>query len=167
MRWLGLDWGRPIWTTGIGTRLLNRWLVREANVPAPVVKLSIQPAKQESLASVDAAAVASLRKLRSGAHADLYSRLVELFRSGSTESVAQLRAAIAARDLTAAASVCHKLASSAANVGALIYAKELRKLEQLCIANDVAKATELNDAIQTAHPALLDALLGLTLRASA
>jgi HPt (histidine-containing phosphotransfer) domain-containing protein len=72
-----------------------------------------------------------------------------------------------ARDFAAAASVCHKFASSAANVGALMYAKELRRLEQLCIAGDAAKAVELHDVIQAAHPALLDVLLALTLRASA
>jgi CheY-like chemotaxis protein len=133
------------------TRLLKRWLER----------------KSEPLASIDSNAVASLRKLRSGSHADLYSRLVELFRSASTESVAQLRTAMAAKDLAAAAGVCHKLASSAANVGALTYAKELRRLEQLCIAGDAVQAAQLNDGIQAAHPALLDALSSLTLRASA
>ena len=149
------------------TRLLKRWLERDASMLAPVVKLPAPPLKSEVLTSIDPTAVASLRKLRSGAHADLYVRLVELFRSASTESISQLRMAMAARNLTAAAGVCHKLASSAANVGALVYAKELRRLEQLCIAGDVTKATELNDAIQAAHPALLDALLSLTLRASA
>jgi signal transduction histidine kinase/ligand-binding sensor domain-containing protein/CheY-like chemotaxis protein/HPt (histidine-containing phosphotransfer) domain-containing protein len=149
------------------TRLLKRWLERERSVPDPVVKLVAPLSKSESLASVDAAAVASLRKLRSGAHADLYSRLVELFRSASTDSISQLRLAMAAKDLEAAAGVCHKFASSAANVGGLVYAKELRRLEQLCIAGEVAKAAELNDVIQAAHPALLDALLSLTLKASA
>jgi signal transduction histidine kinase/ligand-binding sensor domain-containing protein/CheY-like chemotaxis protein/HPt (histidine-containing phosphotransfer) domain-containing protein len=149
------------------TRLLKRWLERDASMLAPVVKLAAPPLKNEVLTSIDPTAVASLRKLRSGAHADLYVRVVELFRSASTKSISQLRMAMAAGDLTAAAGVCHKLASSAANVGALMYAKELRRLEQLCVAGDVTKATELNDAIQAAHPALLDALLSLTLRASA
>jgi signal transduction histidine kinase/CheY-like chemotaxis protein/HPt (histidine-containing phosphotransfer) domain-containing protein len=149
------------------TRLLKRWLEHEASVPAPDVKLAAPSSKNDALTSIDAAAIASLRKLRSGAHADLYTRLVELFRSGSTESISQLRAAIAAKDLAAAASVCHKLSSSAANVGALMYAKELRRLEQLCNAGDVTKAADLNAALQAAHPALLDALLTFTLRATA
>jgi two-component system sensor histidine kinase/response regulator len=149
------------------TRLLKRWLERDSAVPAPVVKLATPSPKIESLASVDALAVASLRKLRTGAHTDLYTRLVELFRSASAESLSQLRAAMDGRDLAASAGVCHKLASSAANVGALMYAKELRRLEQLCIAGNAAKAAELHDVIQAAHPALLDALLSLTLRASA
>ncbi|MET0535355.1 MAG: two-component regulator propeller domain-containing protein [Steroidobacter sp.] len=146
------------------TRLLKRWL---EPVSAQVVQLSTPTPKSESLASVDATSIASLRRLRSSTHADLYTRLVDLFRSGSTESLAQLQAAIVAQDLVAAAGVCHKLASSAANVGALTYAKELRRLEQICISDEVAKAVELNSQIQAAHPALLDALLGLTLRATA
>lgn len=154
------------------TRLLQRWLARESPAPASVVKLSPLSTKNgspksESLASVDAKAVASLRKLRAGAQTDLYARLVELFRSGSTESLAQLRTAIAAQDLAASAGVCHKLASSAANVGARAYAQELRRLEQLCIAGEAASAAESNDLIQAAHPALLNALLGSTLQAKA
>jgi DNA-binding response OmpR family regulator len=136
------------------TRLLQRWLK------------PVQP-RNESLVSIDVTAVASLRKLRTGTHADLYSRLIELFQSTSTGSISQLRLAMASQDLTAAAGVCHKLASSAANVGALMYAKELRRLEQLCIAGDAVKAAEVHDAIQSAHPALLEVLLGFTLRASA
>ncbi len=77
-----------------------------------------------------------MRKLSARGHTDLYSKLVELFRTGSTESLAQLSAAMAAQDLIAAAGLCHKLASSASNVGALMYGKELRRLEQLCIAGD-------------------------------
>jgi len=148
-------------------RLLKRWLEKDAAVPAAVVKLPVPATKNESLVSVDATAVASLRKLRSGVHGDLYTRLVELFQTASTESISQLRAAITARDLAAAAGLCHKFASSAANVGALVYARELRRLEQLCIAGDAVKAAELYDVIQAAHPPLLDALLSLTLRASA
>jgi CheY-like chemotaxis protein len=148
------------------TRLLKRWLAHETAGPSPVVKLAVSP-KNDSLVGIDTTAVESLRKLRSGVHADLYTRLVELFRSASTESISQLRVAMAARDLAAAAGICHKFASSAANVGALTYAKELRRLEQFCIAGDAAKAAELHDLIQAAHPALLDTLLSFTLRASA
>jgi HPt (histidine-containing phosphotransfer) domain-containing protein len=93
--------------------------------------------------------------------------LVELFRSTSTESISQLRTAMAAKDLPAAAGVCHKFAASAANVGASMYAKELRRLERLCIAGEAAKAAELNNVLHAAHPALMDALLNLTVRASA
>jgi HPt (histidine-containing phosphotransfer) domain-containing protein len=90
-----------------------------------------------------------------------------LFRIGSADSLAHLNAAMTSHDLTAAAGTCHKLASSAANVGALAYGKELRRLEQLCIAGDHSQAQELHRAIQAAYPALMDALLGLTMRASA
>lgn len=147
-------------------RLLRKWLAREQDTSAPVVKLPVSAGKVD-LASVDAAAVASLRKLRGGTSSDLYTKLVELFRIGSADSLTQLNAALTSNDLAAAAGTCHKLASSAANVGALAYGKELRRLEQLCIAGDHAQAVDLNRVIQATHPALMDALLGLTLRASA
>ncbi|MBL8270687.1 hybrid sensor histidine kinase/response regulator [Steroidobacter sp.] len=149
------------------SRLLRKWLAQEAEVAAPVAKPVATPAKHGLLASVDAAAVASLRKLRAGGHTDLYSKLVDLFRTGSVESLAQLCEAMTAKDLAAAASICHKLASSASNVGALAYGKELRRLEQLCVAGEYEQAVAVHESIKGAHAPLLDALLGLTMRASA
>ncbi len=149
-------------------RLLRKWVAApQADIAAAAIKLSVAPAKQNALASVDAAAVASMRKLRARGHTDLYAKLVELFRTGSVESLEQLSAAMKSQDLTAAAGVCHKLASSASNVGALAYGQELRHLEQLCIAGEQQQAAELHEVIQAAHAPLMDALLGLTLKASA
>ncbi len=147
-------------------RLLLKWLPQQKDVAMPSVRVPA-PAGNGLLASVDVAAVASLRKFRTGANADLYTKLVELFRTGSAESLAQLNEALAAKDLRTAMAICHKLASSAANVGALAYGKEVRRLEQSCSVGDHAKASALNQAIQAAHPALVDTLTGLTLRASA
>lgn len=149
------------------SRLLRKWIAQETEVAAHVIKLPVAPVKNDLLSSVDAASVSSLRKLRAGGHTDLYSKLVELFRTGSAESLAQLSAAMNAKDMKAAAGVCHKLASSASNVGALAYGKELRRLEQFCLADEQAQATELHHRIQAAHEPLMDALLRLTLKASA
>ncbi|MFC4312083.1 two-component regulator propeller domain-containing protein [Steroidobacter flavus] len=149
-------------------RLLRKWLVmQETNPSAQVIKLPAATVKQDSLASVDANAVASMRKLSARGHTDLYSKLVELFRTGSAESLAQLSAAMAEQDLKVAAGICHKLASSASNVGALTYGKELRRLEQLCIAGEQQQAATLHETIQSAHAPLMNVLLGLTMKASA
>jgi two-component system sensor histidine kinase/response regulator len=148
------------------SRLLRRWLARDDEVVPPRTGAPTS-APGGTLCSIDANAVSNLRRIRSDKHVDLYSKLVELFRAASADSLGQLRKAFAAQDLPAAAGICHKLASSAANVGALEYAKQIRRLEQLCIAADRAKAIELHEALQAAHAPLLDALLGLTLRASA
>jgi len=72
-----------------------------------------------------------------------------------------------AGDLKTAAAVCHKLAASASNVGALVYGRELRRLEKLCVAGEGAQANELHSALQAAHAKLLDAMLALTLKATA
>jgi CheY-like chemotaxis protein/HPt (histidine-containing phosphotransfer) domain-containing protein len=149
-------------------RLLRKWLAtQETNTTAPVVKVAVVSSREEALASVDAVAVASMRKLRARGHTDLYSKLVELFRTGSAESLAQLSGAMAKNDLAAAAGLCHKLASSASNVGALAYGKELRRLEQLCNAGEQAQAAEVHELIQAAYAPLMNALLGQTLKASA
>jgi signal transduction histidine kinase/ligand-binding sensor domain-containing protein/CheY-like chemotaxis protein/HPt (histidine-containing phosphotransfer) domain-containing protein len=145
-------------------RLLRRWI--GGNADRPPAAPSLLPGLH-ALSSVDATSVASLRNLRAGKHADLYSKLVDLFRIGSTKSLAELRSALAMGDLKAAAGVCHKLASSAANVGALAFAKEVRLLGQMCNAGNGGGAGELHDRLEGAHPALLEELMRLQLRESA
>ncbi len=129
-------------------RVLRRW------IPATV-------------SHVDAAAVARLRGLRGGGQSDLYSKLVDLFRTGSSEALTQLQTALRCADLKAAAAVCHKLASSAANVGALDFAKVVRQLELSCTAGETEAVEPLLDTLRTTHSPLLDELLELKLRATA
>jgi len=147
-------------------QLLRRWLGTGEARPAGEQTLA---SADEALASVDAQAVASLRNLRPGKQVDLYSKLVELFRVGSIESMTQLREALASNDFKRADAVCHKLASSAANVGALVFAREVRRLGQLCASAsaDAAAAAPLHQALQAAHPALLEQLMRRQLRESA
>jgi len=150
------------------TRLMRRWLAHTADKSA--VPRRAEPAAKGAvgaLSSVDANAVASLRKLRGGKQVDLYAKLVDLFRTGSSESLAVLRECFAKDDLQAAAGVCHKLKSSAANIGALVYAKQMTQLEKLCLAGDRARARELHESLQAAHAPLLETLAGLCLRATA
>jgi HPt (histidine-containing phosphotransfer) domain-containing protein len=66
-----------------------------------------------------------------------------------------------------AGSVCHKLASSAANVGALAFAKEVRRLGTICREGNADGAEELKDSLEAAHPMLMDALMRVQLRESA
>jgi signal transduction histidine kinase/ligand-binding sensor domain-containing protein/CheY-like chemotaxis protein/HPt (histidine-containing phosphotransfer) domain-containing protein len=148
-------------------RLLRRWLGRAVEAPAPRVTAAPGTTTGADLSSIDANAVGALRKLRADQHADLYSKLVGLFQSSSVDSLGQLRAAFASSDLPAAAAICHKLSASAANVGALAYANQVRVLERLCIADERTKALALHGTLQVAHAPLIEALLGLTLKASA
>ncbi|MEJ0039956.1 MAG: two-component regulator propeller domain-containing protein [Gammaproteobacteria bacterium] len=141
-----------------------------AGVDVSRVAATARPAERRTataLASVDASAVAALKKLRGGTQADLYSRLVELFRASSADSLTQLGAALDTGDLLAAAAACHKLAASAGNVGALAYAKQLRELEHLCAGSQANGAGEIYQALRAAYAPLIDALVGYTMRASA
>jgi CheY-like chemotaxis protein len=141
-------------------QVLRRWILDRPPQTRPAADVG-------ALSSVDAAAVARLRNLRGAGQGDLYSKLVDLFRAGSSNSLQQLQAALEAGDLRAAGAVCHKLASSAANVGALSFAKDVRQLEQVCIAGDAARAQSLCDRLCAAQPALIEELLSLRLRATA
>jgi CheY-like chemotaxis protein len=141
-------------------QVVRRWSARGA------VQAS-SAARSDPLASVDAAAVASLRRLRGDERTDLYSKLVDLFQAGSAQALAQLAATLDAADLIAAAAVCHKFASSAANVGASAFARDVRELERLCAAGEAQRARELYERLAAAHPLLIEELSAHRLRASA
>jgi signal transduction histidine kinase/ligand-binding sensor domain-containing protein/DNA-binding response OmpR family regulator len=152
-------------------QLLHRWLGHAAEPRRHATTSTraddVLPSGPETLSSVDASAVAGLRNLRASGNVDLYAKLVELFRSVSTEAIAHLRSSLERDDLKAASAVCHKLASSAANVGALAFSRDVRRLEKLCDAGDKQRARRLYDRLSAAHPTLIEELLRLQLRAIA
>ncbi|HUQ53865.1 MAG TPA: Hpt domain-containing protein, partial [Gammaproteobacteria bacterium] len=162
-------------------RMLRQWLapvegtaaVPTLTAPAPD---SATPSAPELLAVVDLNAVAALRQLGvplrglprgAGKQADLYSKLVELFRTSSTQSLTDLTNALEQDDLKAVAAVCHKLAAAAANVGALAYAAKVRETERQALAGERTTTCNLSAALCEAHLPLLDALQQQRLRATA
>jgi two-component system sensor histidine kinase BarA len=152
--------------------LLRRWLVRPDATPVARAAQAMDAAAERAadpatLASVDANAVAALRQLQAGKHTDLYAKLVELFRSSSTQALAELQTALERDDLTAIAAVAHKLAAAAANVGALAYASYVRELEQRSLAGDRVRVAELCRELHASHLPLLDTLRSQRLRATA
>ncbi len=108
-----------------------------------------------------------MRQLPGGRQADLYSKLVDLFRSSSTRSLAELEAALREDDLATAAAVAHKMAAAAGNVGALAYSQQVKALERHCVAGDGVRARELCRSLQAAHAPLLERLQDQRLRKTA
>ena len=121
----------------------------------------------EELSSIDGAVVAAVRSLSPHAHADLYFKLVGLFRKSSTVELSRLRSALDRPDLAAAAAICHKLKASADNVGAASFADGLRDLEQRCNSGDLAGCRTRFATLDAIHPALLEELERFSLKASA
>ena len=157
------------------TQLVLRWFGvpgSPAAVTAAAVSAAAPPplagatADSAALAEIDSSTVDGLKALRSSGPG-LYSKLTDLFRSGSTRAIEELDAALADGDYASAGAVCHKLASSAANVGALVFASHVRQLEKSCGERDAAKAVALYRIIRGAHRPLLEALTRLELRVSA
>jgi signal transduction histidine kinase/ligand-binding sensor domain-containing protein/CheY-like chemotaxis protein len=142
--------------------LLHRWIKG-----APPAVLASSDALPPDAAEVDLGTVLGLRSLRGGTPSDLYAKLLVLFRPASAQAIEQLQSALAANDFAAAGAVCHKLASSAANVGALAFARYVRQLEKSCEERATARAASLFDLIRTAHPALLAELARFDLQESA
>ncbi len=125
------------------------------------------PSPRLEAAEIDATTVTGLKNLRGGAQSDLYSKLVGLFQPSSTQSVAELGSLLAAADYPSASAVCHRLASSAANVGALAFSRYIRQLEKACQERDAASAATLYDTVRAAHPPLIEELTRLQLKESA
>ncbi len=152
--------------------LLRRWIPgrREPRVPS---EAALDPAEAlalpttEPLSRLDSATVMRLRGSGPQGRAPLYSRLVELFSVGSSTSLGELQAALTAGDLAGARATCHKLKSSAANVGALAFADSVRRLEQLCAAGDSPAAWSALERLRSAHPALISELTAFDRRESA
>jgi signal transduction histidine kinase/HPt (histidine-containing phosphotransfer) domain-containing protein/ActR/RegA family two-component response regulator len=121
----------------------------------------------EDLAKLDSATVVRLRGAGAPGRPNLYSRLVELFRSGSSGALDELQAALRGGDLTTARTICHKLKSSAANVGAMAFSEDVRRLEQLCAAGNASAAWSLFERLRAVHPMLISELTAHEERVSA
>ncbi|HTX05009.1 MAG TPA: two-component regulator propeller domain-containing protein [Steroidobacteraceae bacterium] len=157
-------------------RLLRRWLprARERRVIARAedprtmtASVAQEDLAKLDLAKLDGATVVRLRGALSPGRPDLYSRLAELFRVGSATALGELRAALGERDLGTARAICHKLKSSAANVGAMAFSEDVRRLEQLCSTDDSTAIWSAYERLRAAHPALLLELAALERRESA
>jgi len=137
--------------------LLRRWIPSESRArPTP-----------QDLAGLDRATVVRLHGLAAPGRPSLYSRLAELFRVGSASALGELQTALRERDLAAARAICHKLKSSAANVGAMAFSEDVRRLEQLCVAGDASEISSAFERLRAAHPALLSELAVFEQRESA
>lgn len=153
--------------------LLERWIGAprqelERSATASHAALSLSALSEDTAwSTIDGAAVARLRNLRSGGQSDLFGRLIELYESGSARSLVELRTALEQARFEDAAAVCHRFASSAANVGALAFAQRVRELEQLCKAGDADHSLGLFQRLRAAHPNLLAQLRDQQLRATA
>jgi HPt (histidine-containing phosphotransfer) domain-containing protein len=152
-------------------RMVRRWVAGRDGTSAPAPQRGADAAgggpSESPLASVDMSAVAALQQLGAGKQADFYARLVGLFGSSSTQALGELKAALQNDDLRAAAAVCHKLASAAANVGALAYAKRIKELERHALAGERDPARVACDELCAAHLPLLEALQSRRIRATA
>jgi HPt (histidine-containing phosphotransfer) domain-containing protein len=153
------------------TQLLLRWIGAPGRSDAGQGGAAASPgpgaaAESAPLAEIDMSTVEGLKALR--AHGpSLYSKLVALFQSGSSRAIEELDTSLSGGDHPAASAVCHKLASSAANVGALAFARYVRQLEKACNDRDGTKAAALYGTVRAAHPPLLEELARLELKASA
>ena len=118
----------------------------------------------KALSALNVDSVGHLRKSRASAP-PLYVKLSVLYAEGSKRSMSELGAALDRGDLKTAADLCHKLKSSTASIGAIAFAEKLKLLEQLCLNNEAAKASEVYSLLALAHPAVLFCVAALSTQA--
>jgi CheY-like chemotaxis protein/HPt (histidine-containing phosphotransfer) domain-containing protein len=155
-------------------QLLRRWIpaqraprvTTQPSGGAPIPE-SVTAPPAEDLAKLDNATVVRLRGAGAPGRPSLYSRLAELFRTGSSAALDELQAALRCGELTAARATCHKLKSSAANVGAMAFSEDVRRLEQLCAAGNASAAWSAFERLRAAHPALIAELTAFERKESA
>lgn len=116
------------------------------------------PVSVEEIATLSDSTIVQLRKLKIPGEPDLFAKLAGLFRATSLEAIATLADAFKCADLKKAATICHKLKSSTANIGALVFSREVRRLESLCLNAEGEAAQELFCELKIAHAMLLENL---------
>jgi HPt (histidine-containing phosphotransfer) domain-containing protein len=109
----------------------------------------------DSLTQIDRRVVAELRRLPARGSDNLFVKLVGLFETSSAETLSQLQTALQMSAAGQAAAICHRLKSSAGNVGAVAFAREVSRIERLCVEGDLARARDLLGGLRAAHPTLL------------
>jgi HPt (histidine-containing phosphotransfer) domain-containing protein len=110
---------------------------------------------EDSLTRIDPRVVAELRRLPAQGSANLFVKLVGLFQASSTETLSQLHSALQLSAAGQATAICHRLKSTAGNIGAMAFAHEVGRIEKLCVNGDLARARDLLGGLQAAHPTLL------------
>ena len=108
-----------------------------------------------ALSKLDPTVVSELRRISARGSADLYTRLADLFRTGCADALRDLRVCLEGSAFQPARAICHRLKSSAANVGALGFSRQVGQLERACVAGDIARAGQLLTSLQAAHASLL------------
>ena len=148
--------------------LLRRWLGPASDSHEALAERRAEsPGGDLSLAEVDPVVVERLRGVVAKGAVSLYARLTELFRAGSPLEIQRLGKALSGVDLAGASAICHRLKASAGNLGATQFARAVSELETLCDNGDLVGARAAYERIATAHPQLLEALVGDPLRARA
>jgi HPt (histidine-containing phosphotransfer) domain-containing protein len=109
----------------------------------------------DSLTGIDRKVVAELRRMPARGAPNLFVKLVGLFEISSAVTLSQLQTALQAAAAGQAAALCHKLKSAAGNIGAAAFAREVGRIERLCLEGDLARARDLLAGLQAAHPTLL------------
>jgi len=138
--------------------MLRRWVKQRS------VAIIADPSAAEDLTSIDPAAVSAVAHLKADAADQLYAELVELFAKSSKNTLTQLDEAMTRRDVERVAALCHKLRSSAANVGALVFSNHVKLLGECALAGESARMQGLYQDIHAAYPGLIAELSRVSLK---
>ncbi len=146
--------GKPIDGARVDA-LLDTWL---HGWPAPGPSTDADSAPP---AALDAATLEELRRLGEVRGKDLLGDVVRLFLDSAPRRLAELYAAAASDNFTAAYEAAHGLKSAAANLGATAMSTQCAMLEQVAAAKDRTQLAAAVTAIETSAEATFAALAEL------
>jgi signal transduction histidine kinase/ligand-binding sensor domain-containing protein/CheY-like chemotaxis protein/HPt (histidine-containing phosphotransfer) domain-containing protein len=149
--------GKPF-TLNEMSAALQPWLpavpARAESVAAALIELQNAAAQRE----LDTSAITRIRALDRPGRPSMLPRVVSMFISSSEQQLAEIRTAIARRDLEQVRTIAHALKSSSGNVGASQLARLARELEKACCDGDAERSAGIAAEVERAHPLAVVAL---------
>jgi two-component system, sensor histidine kinase and response regulator len=133
--------------------MLDRWMPRGAQAPAPVA-----PAPAKTAEVIDRKVLDELSKVRTNGKPELLARVINLYLTESPKLLQKLKAAAGAANAPEIAGVAHSLKSSSANVGAKMLSRYCADLEASARRADTEEARKILTKVETEHGSVQSAL---------
>jgi len=119
---------KPVSNDDLG-RMLGKWTRGEKSITHDEVEQSMDTVLNTNV--IDMSAIQKLRTFQRPGGPDLVVQLIDLFFESAHQSMAQLRTAVAANDMTNLSRAAHSLKSSSANLGAMAFSTLCFELEKI------------------------------------
>ena len=134
--------------------MLDRWMPRNGQAPAPAAPAPAKPAAEV----IDRKVLDELSKVRTNGKPELLARVINLYLTESPKLLQKLKQAAGAANAPDIAASAHSLKSSSANVGAKVLSRYCADLEASARRADTDEARKILAKVETEHGSVQNAL---------